>query len=581
MRTLNEYVTEYRKLGLSFIPVPFKTKIANNIEWKQYQSRLPSEAEVKSWFNGRDSNVAVLTGKVSGNLVILDCDSQEKFKELSSVICSQMGIDDIRDFTRISQTGKGFHIWLRTKESAKSQKFPNLDIKGEGGYIIAPPSVHPSGAQYQFINDLPIVKVDNLKLIGVDLDQKSSEIPNNSQPDWVSEALKGVGQGCRNDTAIKLVGYFINLVPEAVCRTILNDWNNRNTPPLPVQEIDQMITRGYQKLIPHTPYGINNINTNIYAPGKGLNEFKSERVAEQERNESSAEWGEFSRKFDDFLRENKGDWLDKREVAEQIGTSYKSRTFRKLIQTRFDEGKIRKHERMPRLIMWINRDYKVADLTTTIEENWITCELPLDLHKRLLVPKGSIAGVAGFVSSGKTAFLLEVAELILRTTDMKVYYFFNEMSLQRLKIRVEDFPYLLETYKQGRFKPIEQKDFEIKDNIEPDACNIVDYLRRTEEVYKHAEDIGALQKNIGSGMLWFGLQKTAQSESGYGGTPTRWLSNIYITLDRIREASNRFEGKATIRKAKDYANGNPVEEHCTYYTGGKHGRLFRDSEWHR
>jgi len=256
MKLLHEAIRKYSSEGLSFIPVPFKSKQAI-IEWKEYQDRRPNDQEIRQWFNGHDSNIAVICGKVSDNLVVLDCDSRERFQTLAGVICRNIGLDDIRDFTRITQTARGFHIWLRTKEVINSAKFPNLDVKGEGGYILAPPSVHSSGFQYQYINDRPIVKVDNLKLIGIDLEQKP-EVPRN-QPGWVSQLLAGVGEGQRNDSAIKLAGYFRNTLPQDVTERILLDWNTRNKPPMPERELFKVIATSYRlpEHPPITPYGYN------------------------------------------------------------------------------------------------------------------------------------------------------------------------------------------------------------------------------------------------------------------------------------------------------------------------------------
>ena len=49
-------------------------------------------------------------------------------------------------------TGKGLHIYLPvTGLGNRAGMVPGVDYRGVGGYILAPPSVHPSGAVYQWL----------------------------------------------------------------------------------------------------------------------------------------------------------------------------------------------------------------------------------------------------------------------------------------------------------------------------------------------------------------------------------------------------------------------------------------------
>ena len=60
-----------------------------------------------------------------------------------------------------------------------------------------------------------------------------------------------------------------------------------------------------------------------------------------------------------------------------------------------------------------------------------------------------------------------------------------------------------------------------------------------------------------------------------------WLANIYITLDVVGNTKQGIKGKATIEAAKDYVRDNPKGETCSYQSGGKHGRLYKDGTWGR
>ena len=52
--------------------------------------------------------------------------------------------------------GGGLHAWFRAPGPYKHALCCGVDLKGHDGYIVAPPSLHPSGTRYVWVNDLPI-----------------------------------------------------------------------------------------------------------------------------------------------------------------------------------------------------------------------------------------------------------------------------------------------------------------------------------------------------------------------------------------------------------------------------------------
>jgi hypothetical protein len=154
------YAMTYLKNNLSVVPLIYGDK-KPAIKWEEYQSRRPTEDEVKKWFS-RLSNIGIVCGSVSNNLVVIDFDSEEKFKEFYENL--DKAYPDLRDVvlnTWMVETSKGRHIYLRVKMEpsefrermrTKVRLVEGVDIKAEGGYVVAPPSLHPSGKQYVFIN---------------------------------------------------------------------------------------------------------------------------------------------------------------------------------------------------------------------------------------------------------------------------------------------------------------------------------------------------------------------------------------------------------------------------------------------
>jgi len=145
--------------GLSVIPIKPRDK-APAISWRPYQKDAPSLAEVQKWFKGTDNNIGIVTGKVSGNLVVLDFDDAKAFEEFVEALSNDLK-DVVMNTWRV-RTSRGFHVYLRvdTDKTVSSVKFNGVDVKAEGGYVVAPPSVHPSGARYTFVEpDMPLSRV--------------------------------------------------------------------------------------------------------------------------------------------------------------------------------------------------------------------------------------------------------------------------------------------------------------------------------------------------------------------------------------------------------------------------------------
>lgn len=227
------YALRYLEKGLSVIPLRYGGKEAL-IKWSEFQERLPTEEEVKEWFSRGEHNVAIVCGKVSGNLVVLDFDDMEIFNEWYKRIDEEH--PDLRDIvlnTWVVETGKGIHIYLRLKDPSlvprtkpKAGKKP-IDIKGEGGYVVAPPSKHPNGKSYTFrtggINE-PITIIEDprkwkelLRSIGVEEAATPKVVKGEGRFRYLNDntlltlkdKLKGVWvEGARQYLALFLSGWF-------------------------------------------------------------------------------------------------------------------------------------------------------------------------------------------------------------------------------------------------------------------------------------------------------------------------------------------------------------------------------------
>jgi hypothetical protein len=117
------------------------------VRWQQFESNPPSGARVDAWWRRwPDANVGVLTGPVSG-LAVLDIDPRNGGDASIDLLEAHYGPH--ASTVESATGGGGRHLWFRANGPAASAVIaPGCELKGAGGIVVAPPSVHPSGRRY-------------------------------------------------------------------------------------------------------------------------------------------------------------------------------------------------------------------------------------------------------------------------------------------------------------------------------------------------------------------------------------------------------------------------------------------------
>jgi hypothetical protein len=124
--------------------------------WAEFQRRRPSRDEVAEWWAGDRARlgVGILTGAISGNIFVLDVDVGPGKDGDDSLRALQMAHDDLPETAEVRTGSGGRHLYFRAPagvaviRNSAGKLGPGLDIRGEGGFVVAPPSVHASGQPY-------------------------------------------------------------------------------------------------------------------------------------------------------------------------------------------------------------------------------------------------------------------------------------------------------------------------------------------------------------------------------------------------------------------------------------------------
>jgi len=196
----------------SVIPVG-KDKIPL-VKWQEFQNRLATENEVNDWFDKYpEANVGIITGKIS-NLVVVDVESGGDIKRFPETLTIRTG-------------GGGWHLYYRYYPIAnKTRIFPLTDIRGDGGYVVAPGSTHASGNKYEILTK-DFIAPFPFEMFG---EKKQSK---------VLEVSSGVEKGQRNQSASTMAGALLRAFSrqKETAWKLLKDWNDKNIPPLTDYEL--------------------------------------------------------------------------------------------------------------------------------------------------------------------------------------------------------------------------------------------------------------------------------------------------------------------------------------------------------
>lgn len=135
----------YASLGWSVIPLRPKDKKPALKSWEPYQKERASEEQIRAWWKKwTRANIGIVTGTISG-IIVLDVDGPEgqesiADKELPPTTCATTG------------SGGAHYIFKHPGGEVRNfaRRLPGLDLRGDGGYIVAPPSIHPNGNTYEW-----------------------------------------------------------------------------------------------------------------------------------------------------------------------------------------------------------------------------------------------------------------------------------------------------------------------------------------------------------------------------------------------------------------------------------------------
>lgn len=159
---VREAALAYADLGFSVLACEGKKPAVN---WSAFQSRPAHPDTIRKWDEvGLLQNVGIICGRVSGNLVVIDLDGWDAVEAY------------VQQFPRLAQTyivtsggGNGQHFYYYVKDlppttRAMGTDIGNVELRADGCYVVAPPSIHPVSQQpYTVLRPLPIMMLPDMR----------------------------------------------------------------------------------------------------------------------------------------------------------------------------------------------------------------------------------------------------------------------------------------------------------------------------------------------------------------------------------------------------------------------------------
>ncbi|MCH8112706.1 MAG: bifunctional DNA primase/polymerase [Proteobacteria bacterium] len=200
------------------------------------------------WQQWPEANIGCATGQASG-FWSLDIDGDEGEASLRSLEAQHGELPRTVEII----TGRGRQAFFKYEtpiRNSAGRLGTGLDVRGDGGYTILPPSIHPTGKRYEWSVDgypgeVSLASSPEWLIAAIDTPGKD-RTANGSSVDWPRLIAGEVPEGQRNDSVARIAGLLLRKLdtPDGpfVALNLVRAWNLAHCkPPLPDDEIARTI----------------------------------------------------------------------------------------------------------------------------------------------------------------------------------------------------------------------------------------------------------------------------------------------------------------------------------------------------
>jgi hypothetical protein len=506
-----EHALKYLEAGFSVIPIKpdFNEETQKfdkkpHTHWKAYQTTLPTVDEVKSWWTKwPNAMIGILTGEVS-KLYVIDCDTAEAYEHIQEELPDTF-------ITPIATTPRGGkHLWVRCTNGCRlrtvSSVKPGIDTRGDGGYIVAPPSQNSHGQVYQWLEglgfqdtapqELPSTMVFSLKGgVWGGKDGSKCSIQQESYTTQDYNAYKILQDGNRDQDLFNIGmaladGKYRRSELVQVLKVLARNCN----PPFPPDELEVKIKSVFGRI-----------------------SVKDRNLMDEVREWCLLQKGSF--KTTDIRHEL------------QITTKQEIKNLSVIVNRLQDNGIIEKFGDM-------RGAYRTKDERDKLEMRFIEedipefdVKLPFGLSRIVSIYPKNIIIIAGSKSAGKTSMLLQIAQA--NQDAHEVVYLNSEMGDEEWSIRLKKMGIYKKEDKKFRAFGVHKNFHDMMDGSK--KIFMVDYLEIHDKFYEIAKPIRLIHEAIKDGICFIGVQKKQGDLMARGGDFSMEKSRLYLSMDFLKD----------------------------------------------
>lgn len=249
--SMRQYALAYAKMGMAVFPLIPKNK--KPVTANGFHDATTDPIQVEKWWGANPNyNIGIATGQMSGGLVVIDLDIDEEKGKYGNETLREWEADhgQLPDTCRTITGRGGYHLLYRVNREVSCSINEDLavDVRGDGGYFVAPPSVHPNGHEYEWEqapDEFVLEQADNLVYDFIDfIRPPKKENVTYSVPEVIPE-------GSRDNAIFRLACSLQSkgLSDEAILAAARVENETRCVPPLSDKEVEQKVKSAlkYQK----------------------------------------------------------------------------------------------------------------------------------------------------------------------------------------------------------------------------------------------------------------------------------------------------------------------------------------------
>ena len=206
------------------------------------------EAKIRDWWTvWPNANISIATGN---GLVVVDIDPRHGGDVTLAELEAKHG--KLPQSWRVKTGGNGTHIYFRAPadiiikdDSSGRMLGKGIDIKGQTGSAVAPPSNHESGGIYKWDKESGELAAMPDWLVAALATPAAAEKAASGPETWRGLVRKGLTDGQRNEEVTRLAGHLLRryVDPIVVLELMLAFNDARGRPPLTPDEVTETVNK--------------------------------------------------------------------------------------------------------------------------------------------------------------------------------------------------------------------------------------------------------------------------------------------------------------------------------------------------